>query len=370
MIDNNCVYPSLHNNSYADSVRADNGLYYNYTSVFKEYTTQEAGVACNSYANCYIGCSCKTGWNKRSASASSVSDVSNLQTSGVKTASASSLSGNVSTMAAGDSCTVNITDPRYGTKCSISSTRDCAGVCDGSAYFRCTSGSTSSSCPSGQYSVNVGKQQCSSGSATNSTSCYSCYNCTYSCSSGYSTSTTSCSTGYYLDTETASKADSSCPSKTCGKCKSCNYSCSAGYSTSTTSCGTGYTLKTETASKASSSCPSKTCGKCEQTCTPKDCSGYNLTISDMIDVGHYEGCNVINDNCEFVVSKYKLVGCDSGYTLQNNTCVKNTSTTGPCTGTCNFNSTVPYPVRINGMNCCCPTSGETNSLKCDCCLKD
>ena len=283
-------------------------------------------MACNSYANCYIGCSCKTGWNKRSASASSVSDVSNLQTSGVKTASASSLSGNVSTMAAGDSCTVNITDPRYGTKCSISSTRDCAGVCDGSAYFRCTSGSTSSSCPSGQYSVNVGKQQCSSGSATNSTSCYSCYNCTYSCSSGYSTSTTSC--------------------------------------------GTGYTLKTETASKASSSCPSKTCGKCEQTCTPKDCSGYNLTISDMIDVGHYEGCNVINDNCEFVVSKYKLVGCDSGYTLQNNTCVKNTSTTGPCTGTCNFNSTVPYPVRINGMDCCCPTRGETNSLKCDCCLKD
>ena len=336
-----------------------------------------------------------------------------MQTSGVKTASANSL-GNVSTMAAGDSCTVSITDPRYGKVCSISTTKDCAGVCDGSAYFYCASGSTSSYCPNGQYSVNVGTQKCSSGSATNSTSCYTCYNCTYSCSSGYSTSTTSCSTGYYrvtetaskadsscpsktcgkcnscnyscssgyststtscstgyyLDTESASKASSSCPSKTCGKCKSCNYSCSAGYSTSTTSCGTGYTLKTETASKASSSCPSKTCGKCERACTPHDCSGYNLTISDMIDVGHYEGCNVVNDNCEITASKYKLVGCDSGYTLQNNTCVNTTPTTGPCTGTCNFNSTVPYHVRIGGLDCCCPTSGETNSLRCDCCLKD
>ena len=175
-------------------------------------------MACNSYANCYIGCSCKTGWNKRSASASSVSDVSNLQTSGVKTASASSLNGNVSTMAAGDSCTVNITDPRYGTKCSISSTRDCAGVCDGSAYFRCTSGSTSSSCPSGQYSVNVGKQQCSSGSATNSTNCYTCKQCSYSCTSGYSTSTTSCSSGYTLKTVSAS-TQSGCPAEQCGKCE-------------------------------------------------------------------------------------------------------------------------------------------------------
>ena len=186
-------------------------------------------MACNSYANCYIGCSCKTGWNKRSASASSVSDVSNLQTSGVKTASASSLSGNVSTMAAGDSCTVNITDPRYGTKCSISSTRDCAGVCDGSAYFRCTSGSTSSSCPSGQYSVYLGKQQCSSGNATNSTSCYTCYTCSYSCPDGYSTSTTSssCGSGYTFKS-TSATTQSGCSSKTCGKCEKDEY-CACSY---------------------------------------------------------------------------------------------------------------------------------------------
>ena len=272
-------------------------------------------MACNSYANCYIGCSCKTGWNKRSASASSVSDVSNLQTSGVKTASASSLSGNISTMAAGDSCTVNITDPRYGTSCSISSTKDCAGVCDGSAYFRCTSGSTSSYCSSGKYSVYLGKQQCSSGNATNSTSCYTCYTCSYSCPSGYYTSAGS---GYYLTSTykyqvcngdssqtnstkcyTRASCSYSCPSgyatsagsgyyltstykyQVCNgdssqtnstKCyerKACSYSCPDGYSTSTTSssCGSGYTFKSTSAS-TQSGCSAKQCGKCEKLCTP------------------------------------------------------------------------------------------------------
>ena len=254
-----------HNNSYADSVRADNGLYYSYTSVFDEYTTQEAGVACNSYANCYIGCSCKTGWNKRSASASSVSDVSNLQTSGVKTASASSLSGNVSTMAAGDSCTVNITDPRYGTSCSISSTKDCAGVCDGSAYFRCTSGSTSSYCSSGKYSVYLGKQQCSSGNATNSTSCYTCYTCSYSCPSGYYTSAGS---GYYLTSTykyQVCNGDSSQTNSTKCYTREANTCTSEGY---VDSCPTGQTGTPVTINSGSST---KTCYK--------DCKNNSFTIT-------------------------------------------------------------------------------------------
>ena len=109
------------------------------------------------------------------------------------------------------------------------STRDCAGVCDGSAYFRCTSGSTSSSCPSGQYSVYLGKQQCSSGNATNSTSCYTCYTCSYSCPDGYSTSTTSssCGSGYTFKS-TSATTQSGCSSKTCGKCEKDEY-CACSY---------------------------------------------------------------------------------------------------------------------------------------------
>ena len=223
---------SRYKKSYADTVsnsnvKGNNGLYYSYNSVFSEYTTKGQGISCSNYANCYIGCTCRSGWNKRSASASDVVDGGSLKTAGAKAVSTAGTKANVSTMAEGDSCTVSITDPRYGTTCSISTTKDCAGVCDGSAYFRCTSGSTSSYCPSGKYSVDIGKQQCSSGSATNSTSCYTCRDCTYSCPPGYSTSSY-CSSGYYAVSTTKSKDQnvSTCPASTdkCYKCvaKTCS----------------------------------------------------------------------------------------------------------------------------------------------------
>ena len=261
-----------HNKSYADTnVQGDNGLYYSYTSVFKEYTTKEAGIACSSYANCYIGCTCKTGWNKNSASVSNTDSVTSLS-NGISTQSADgntqvvSLDGGVSTMSTGESCTVSVTDPRYGTTCSISSTKDCAGVCDGSAYFYCASGSTSSSCSNGYYSVNVGTQKCSSGSATNSTSCYTCNACSYSCPSGYYTSAGS---GYYLtstSTYQVCNGDSSQTNSTkCYTRAACSYSCPSGYSTGTTSssCASGYTFKS-TSATTQTGCSAQTCGKCEE----------------------------------------------------------------------------------------------------------
>ena len=221
-------------------MKGDNGLYYSYNSVFSEYTTKGQGISCSNYANCYIGCTCRSGWNKRSASASDIVDGGSLKTAGAKAVSTAGTKANVSTMAEGDSCTVSITDPRYGTTCSISTTKDCAGVCDGSAYFRCTSGSTSSYCPSGQYSVYLGKQQCSSGSATNSTSCYTCRDCSYSCPNGYYTSAGS---GYYLTSTSkyqVCNGDSSQTNSTkCYTRATCSYSCPSGYATSA---GSGYYL--------------------------------------------------------------------------------------------------------------------------------
>ena len=189
-------------------------------------------------------------------------------------------------MAAGEGCTINITDPRYGTKCSISSTRDCAGVCDGSAYFRCTSGSTSSSCPSGQYSVNVGKQQCSSGAATNSTNCYTCKQCSYSCTSGYSTSTTSCSSGYTLKTVSAS-TQSGCPAKQCGKCEQVKTCEEYGYLSQAPS--DGYFTYFCTAVT-----PSGTNLTCSDCFCQFDCSG------DCIDCDWYGG---MCDRCDSCLSK-------------------------------------------------------------------
>ena len=126
MIDNNCVYPSLHNNSYADSTISG----YRYGDVFVEKTTSGEGIACSNYANCYIGCSCNTsnGWYSscqgtecksvtdtrytgvNAMSASNVGDVTSL-TGGVSTQSAGgniqvvSLSGGVSTMSSSGATT-------------------------------------------------------------------------------------------------------------------------------------------------------------------------------------------------------------------------------------------------------------------------
>ena len=126
MIDNNCVYPSLHNNSYADSTISG----YRYGDVFVEKTTSGEGIACSNYANCYIGCSCNTsnGWYSscqgtdcksvtdtrytgvNAMSVSNVGDVTSL-TGGVSTQSAGgntqvvSLSGGVSTMSSSGATT-------------------------------------------------------------------------------------------------------------------------------------------------------------------------------------------------------------------------------------------------------------------------
>ena len=60
-----CKGNGSYNNSYADTtITASDGTSYKYGTVFTEKTTKGEGIACSSYANCYIGCSCNTsnGW--------------------------------------------------------------------------------------------------------------------------------------------------------------------------------------------------------------------------------------------------------------------------------------------------------------------
>ena len=91
MIDNNCVYPSLHNNSYADSTISG----YRYGDVFVEETTKSEGIACSNYANCYIGCSCNTsnGWYSSCSSAGGTDckSVTDTRYTGVNAMSASNV---------------------------------------------------------------------------------------------------------------------------------------------------------------------------------------------------------------------------------------------------------------------------------------
>ena len=347
-------------------MKGNNGLYYSYNSVFSEYTTKGQGISCSNYANCYIGCTCRSGWNKRSASASDIVDGGSLKTAGAKAVSTAGTKANVSTMAEGDSCTVSITDPRYGTTCSISTTKDCAGVCDGSAEFRCTSGSTSSYCPSGQYSVYLGKQQCSSGSATNSQSCYTCRDCSYSCPNGYYTSAGS---GYYLTSTSkyqVCNGDSSQTNSTkCYTRATCSYSCPSGYATSA---GSGYYLtsnsKYQVCNGDSSQTNSTKCYErkaCSYSCPSgyytSAGSGYYLTSNSKYQVCNGDSSQTNSTKCyERKACSYTcpsgysdtVTSCSEGYSLQtatatpvNSQCKKQVT----C-GKCVYDKPEYYKIRV------------------------
>ena len=267
-------------------------------------------------------------------------------------------------MAAGDSCTVNITDPRYGTSCSISSTKDCAGVCDGSAYFRCTSGSTSSYCSSGKYSVYLGKQQCSSGNATNSTSCYTCYTCSYSCPSGYYTSAGS---GYYLTSTykyQVCNGDSSQTNSTkCYTRASCSYSCPSGYATSA---GSGYyltsTYKYQVCNGDSSQTNSTKCYErkaCSYSCPSgyytSAGTGYHLTSTYKYQVCNGDSSQTNSTKCytrEADTCSYKgyVDSCPTGQTGTPVT-INSGSSTKTCYKDCKNNSYTVTVSKVFGSSC-------------------
>ena len=200
-----CFWGKRNNNSYvSDNGNTYLGSGYYWSDVFEEYTTADAGMECGSVPNngrgCYIGCTCKSGWdgkktygaaasglnqtgtvNATSAStsnplsAANVLDAAPSATSApgnysataasasavVASSSASGINSGISAMAAGGSCTISLTDPRYGTTCSKSGT------------FACPSGYGYSldSCKKNQETK---YQVCSVDSTqTNSTLCYS-----------------------------------------------------------------------------------------------------------------------------------------------------------------------------------------------------
>ena len=200
-----CFWGERNNNSYvSDNGNTYLGSGYYWSDVFEEYTTADARMECGSVPNngrgCYIGCTCKSGWdgkktysaaasglnqtgtvNANSASTSNPLSAANVLDAApsansapgnysataasasavVASSSASGINSGISAMAAGGSCTISLTDPRYGTTCSKSGT------------FACPSGYGYSldSCKKNQETK---YQVCSVDSTqTNSTPCYS-----------------------------------------------------------------------------------------------------------------------------------------------------------------------------------------------------
>ena len=138
---NNCFYPVAHNSSYGYKVKdSTQKLTFNYGDVFNEYTNADANISCSGERTCYVGCTCKDGWNGKKnitssgsslTTASAGADLSSNYTiadSGSVAKTTTSASGvSISTMATGDNCTISVTDPRYGVTCTKPSTYDCAG---------------------------------------------------------------------------------------------------------------------------------------------------------------------------------------------------------------------------------------------------
>ena len=401
MIDNNCVYPSLHNNSYADSNisysyrkgSTTSTKSYSYGTAFKEKTTKGEGIACSSYANCYIGCSCQSGWTQGSVpssgeyvwatdsrytgvnamSVSNVGDVNSL-TEGKSTQSTSgntqvvSLSGGVSTMSSSGGMTC------YKAACPSGYYLDVPN----STYFTYTSTSgtigltcyKATGCKSGYYN----------GGSSYDYHGYKCSKCTYSCPDGYSTSTTSssCGTGYTFKS-TSATTQSGCSTQTCGMCEKKYYDPVAVKVKVTMSSKSGsvaglkYTVRGLGGGLQGSSvtCDRNKYPDCysENSVSPGDYTVSAMITGARIDSGFQIGAwKVVMASCP---SKSINV---SGEQQTQTVFINCTEGSGeitptlpdPCTGSCSGD--IPYYKTFNGNKCCCPTAGETNSRKCNCCI--
>ena len=229
---------SRHNKSYADtnisySYRKGSSIStksYSYGTAFKEKTTASEGIACNSFANCYVGCSCQSGWTQGSvpttgeyvwATDGRYTGVNSMSAGGSDNVGA--LSRGASTQSANSNAQVVSLNGGVSTMGSSGGMTCYKAACDSgyyldtpnSTYFKSTSktgtiGLTcykATGCQSGYY--NGGSSQDYHG--------YKCSKCTYSCPSGYYEATTSCPEGYTFQS-TSATTQSGCAAKTCGKC--------------------------------------------------------------------------------------------------------------------------------------------------------
>ena len=445
---NNCFYPVAHNSSYVDTpgnsdyVDGTNDLSYYYNDVFEEFTNEDMKIKCSNEQLCWIGCECKmtNGWS--GGSTMSANGTLSTASAGGKLNSDYVIEGNnaakkttssanpgISTMATGDNCTVSVTDPRYGLTCHKSSYYDCAGVCDGGAFYTCTSGSSSPSCSSSQYEYYVGVQKCTSGSSTNSTPCYTCKDCSWSCPDGYYTSA---SNGYFLKDNSGDdyeyqvcNGDSNKTNSTkCYKQAKCEFSCSAGYTLGLTEsdCDSDETYTEGTVNKNDTSCSSSgiICGKCETSyykltvytsassnegsitymksnvtvsgngysdeqsgeATTSDSFTFDnlpagtYTVSGTASLKHKVG-NAVASFCSSSISnklsdsKTVTLPGTSSTTLSfncNGTSGGGSCVDKPCQKLCCLTGSNKYLTTINGMTCCCPSASETDDKKCNCCL--
>ena len=167
-----CFWGERDNNSYADTtITASDGTSYKYGTVFTEKTTKGEGIACSSYANCYIGCSCNisNGWYStcqgsdcKSATDNHYTGVNSLSAgksiSDVASISASGANSGISAMASGaTTCYKMKTCSEGGYFDSVPADQKCSSKSyngyscyTGCSYKTCSDYGYNSSIPSGK----------------------------------------------------------------------------------------------------------------------------------------------------------------------------------------------------------------------------
>ena len=272
-----CFWGERNNNSYADTtITASDGTSYKYGTVFTEKTTKGEGIACSSYANCYIGCSCNTsnGW------------YSTCQGSDCKSATDNHYTG-VNSLSAGKSISDVTSISASGANSGISASAAAAksGLKTASAAGNYTA--TAASAGLKTASVAVGTAGATSGISTMASGATTCYK------------KKTCSEGGYFDSIPADQ-----------KCSSKSYN---GYS-----CYTGCSYKTCSDYGYNSSIPSgKTCETVHPrsglTCY-KDCKDDYFTLKHQMTISWvYLRWEITDSAGKIIGSGSKLANQKEGY---------------------------------------------------------
>ena len=250
----------------------------------------------------------------------------------------------------------------------------CGGDCKQCCSDTCTSGSKSSSCDSGYTASTVSSTECGStcySCTANACSGYSLTSCPSngSCSSCLSGTTTkyklnSCDSGYTMSGSSCVK-DDPCDNYTS---KTCTYGCSAYYSDCSTKCQTCYSDNCHNRTAVIASCPTNATCSYFSDCSSKieswTCnSGYSKSGSSCVEDTpciSYDGQDCAYSGCP----TYTCTCCPSFGGFNSSCCIYDDMCTTAGHPMCT--DAVPYVVG----SCCCPTSTQTSTYNCDCCVSE
>lgn len=377
-----------HNNSYVDTtITASDGSSYKYGTVFTEITTKSKGIACSSYANCYIGCSCNTsnGWYS-SCQGSDCKSATDSRYTGVNSLSAGELISDIDSISAsGVNSGISASANKYSSSATASANNGISTMASGATTCykvkTCSEGGYYTSSQSGMHCSAVGY---------NGYTCYDCHTPDFYYPSGYSYSYSSCKNGQSSHTPTCGHSGCSITgttkytagtSKTCSdggyysSQPSCRKNCSTtsycGNSCYTSTCGTQKTAADEGLSTSVPSCR-KNCSQSTSTCgnkyytstcgTAKTCSdeGYESSIpSGKTCTQFTTPCgNTCYKDCKSI--HYHNYTCPSSYPWQrcnNSQLYKATNTNG---GSCSCGE------KINCYQCYTCADGGYKGNKSEC----